>query len=99
MNAAVVGLSQVLYKGHGMWELFELFFFLFYSSEFIIRIKIYGCYYCWNGPDWPWYVFDFCCIESSMFDMFMTHLGGLLFGNSFDMGSGLQLIKMARLAR
>jgi hypothetical protein len=80
----------------------EIYFLIFFTGEFLVKVKVFSCQVLLCGRDKWWNFFDLFCIATAMLDM------GIMYGYKLVADSsgaavpkieGLMLIKMLRLAR
>jgi len=98
-NALVIGLSSDIHKDSVVWEVFEVFFTVFFAAELAINLKLRGLVDYFAGERFYWNWFDAFCLLTAMMDMGITYLGSLASGGAAADLGGLMLIKMLRLAR
>eukprot|EP00929_Paragymnodinium_shiwhaense_P101266 TRINITY_DN6421_c0_g4_i1.p1 TRINITY_DN6421_c0_g4~~TRINITY_DN6421_c0_g4_i1.p1 ORF type:complete len:846 (+),score=238.92 TRINITY_DN6421_c0_g4_i1:173-2710(+) len=98
LNALVIGISADTCPDCRYWEYVELIFLVFFTGEFVVKIRLFGCRVIMLGIDKWWNYFDLFCIFTAFMDVGITHMNRMLSGTETDMG-GLMLIKMLRLAR
>eukprot|EP00929_Paragymnodinium_shiwhaense_P101262 TRINITY_DN6421_c0_g2_i3.p1 TRINITY_DN6421_c0_g2~~TRINITY_DN6421_c0_g2_i3.p1 ORF type:complete len:823 (+),score=241.23 TRINITY_DN6421_c0_g2_i3:141-2609(+) len=99
LNALVIGMSADNDPDGLHWEVIEFVFLVFFSGEFLIKVKLFGCHATLLGKDKYWNYFDLFCILTALLDMGITYGSQLLPGGENINISGLMLIKMLRLAR
>eukprot|EP00929_Paragymnodinium_shiwhaense_P101265 TRINITY_DN6421_c0_g3_i1.p1 TRINITY_DN6421_c0_g3~~TRINITY_DN6421_c0_g3_i1.p1 ORF type:complete len:879 (+),score=251.29 TRINITY_DN6421_c0_g3_i1:150-2786(+) len=99
VNALIIGISTDNCHDCKVWEHFELYFLLFFSGEFLIKVKIMGWRVIACGKDKWWNYFDLFCIITALMDTGITWYFRILDGTDGVSLNGLMLIKMLRLAR
>mmetsp|Transcript_182511 Transcript_182511/g.444275 ORF Transcript_182511/g.444275 Transcript_182511/m.444275 type:complete len:738 (-) Transcript_182511:75-2288(-) len=100
LHMLVAGLSADYPERVELWDILEYIFATWYTIEFLVKLRHYGCRGYFLGPDWGWNGFDFCCLLLSWLDPAIK-LAVFCFSseNRTPELGGLMLVKMARLCR
>eukprot|EP00928_Gymnodinium_smaydae_P033202 TRINITY_DN23846_c0_g1_i1.p1 TRINITY_DN23846_c0_g1~~TRINITY_DN23846_c0_g1_i1.p1 ORF type:complete len:316 (+),score=47.66 TRINITY_DN23846_c0_g1_i1:354-1301(+) len=99
LNALAIGVSQDVDQEGMIWEIFNIIFTAFFTGEFLLKCKLYGCNIVLCGRDKLWNSFDLFCICIAYLDMGITYTFKMIVqGDGADLGY-LMLLKMLRLAR
>lgn len=99
-NTIVSGLTADHPVHQTAWDICEIVFAAFYTLEFVVKVRLYGCRGYWSGPQWMWNVFDFACLSVSVCDVALKIAMAVI----RDSGPGtslrtLMMVKIFRLAR
>ncbi|CAE7470422.1 Cacna1c [Symbiodinium natans] len=102
LNALAIGVSLDVYRGHVAWQVLEYVFVVFYSLEFVVKVKVYGCRWYWCGPERLWNWFDWTCLAVMYVDLIITTVflaEGRVDAQTPEAISSLTMMKVLRLAR
>mmetsp|Transcript_3331 Transcript_3331/g.7852 ORF Transcript_3331/g.7852 Transcript_3331/m.7852 type:complete len:538 (+) Transcript_3331:15-1628(+) len=102
LNVLAIGISLDFHRGHIVWQILEYLFVVFYSLEFIVKVRTYGCHWYWCGPERMWNYFDWLCLAMMYVDLILTTvlaLEGRVGADAPEAFSNLALVKIFRLAR
>ncbi|CAE7734787.1 unnamed protein product [Symbiodinium sp. CCMP2456] len=102
LNVLAIGISLDFHRGHIVWQILEYLFVVFYSLEFVVKVRTYGCHWYWCGPERMWNYFDWLCLAMMYVDLILTTvlaLEGRVGADAPEAFSNLALVKIFRLAR
>eukprot|EP00929_Paragymnodinium_shiwhaense_P101267 TRINITY_DN6421_c0_g5_i1.p1 TRINITY_DN6421_c0_g5~~TRINITY_DN6421_c0_g5_i1.p1 ORF type:complete len:864 (+),score=199.01 TRINITY_DN6421_c0_g5_i1:158-2749(+) len=101
LNAVVIGVSADHDPNALHWELLEIYFLIFFSCEFLLKVFLFGSRVILCGRGRLWNFFDLFCICTALFDVALTYGSRAVSDDENQVKdlSGWMLIKMLRLAR
>merc|ERR1711957_203103 len=97
-NAVVMGISADVGIDHVFWDVVEVFFFLFFLGELIVKLHIFDLWSLFCGKDKLWNYFDLFCLLTAAADIVLTWLQVFKIVDA-SLPGGVMLIKILRLAR
>lgn len=93
-NALVLGLRADLDDYKDVWDATDVFFFIFYLLECLVKLYVYGTVVYCCGPDKLWNWFDVFCVGLGVMDIVIP-----LFVQDMSNTGDLMLLKMLRLLK
>jgi len=102
-NALVLGFQAEWSQGELHWDIVETCFFVFYTTEILLKIRFLGVYKFFRGRDGTWNIFDTICLAMSLADVCLMIarrfvLSEKEFGST-DLVGMMKVFRLARLAR
>ncbi|CAE6971903.1 Cacna1g [Symbiodinium sp. CCMP2456] len=94
-NALVMGFSTDVSPTSSGWDVAELGFFAYYTLEYVIKLRLQGCFGYYFGEEAAWNWFDNACLVVSFVELLVTYIAD----PTQDGQGGFMLMRMLRLAR